>query len=100
GQHPRHDEKDHDEHISERGGEITGELAAKDGRDVAHRVQAAAATGAGSAGTAVISRKTSSSRPRSTRRPATSQPWARARSATWVTTVRPFSGKIISASPS
>src|ERR1700730_6128021 len=99
-QSPRHDEKDDDEHIGERGGEIARELAAKNGRDVVHRPQPAAATAAGSAGTVVISRKTSSSRPRSTRRPATAQPWARARSATWVTTVRPFSGKIISASPS
>src|SRR6266446_3912073 len=101
GQHPRHDEKDHDEHIGERGGEIARELAAKDGRDVAHRNQAAAAAiGAGSAGTVVISRKTSSSRPRSTRRPVTSQPWARARSVIWVTMARPGSAKIISASPS
>src|SRR3984893_17177169 len=88
GQHPRHDEKDHDEHIGERGGEIAGELAAKDGQDVAHSRQAAAATGAGSGGTAVISRKTSSSRPRSTRRPVTSLPWARTKSVTWVTTAR------------
>src|SRR5262249_23705680 len=58
GQYPRHDEKDDDEHVGERGGEIAGELATKYGQDVAHSVQAAAAD---SGGEPVISRKTSSS---------------------------------------
>src|SRR6516165_1006792 len=62
--------------------------------------QAAAATRAGSGWTVVISRKTSSSRPRSTLRPVTSQPWARARSAMLATIGRPPPGKIIRASPS
>src|SRR5262249_49816513 len=35
-QHSRHDEKDHDKHVGERSGEIAGELAAKNGQDVAH----------------------------------------------------------------
>src|SRR6516164_1470790 len=99
-QHSRHDQKYYDEHISERGREIAGELAAKNGQDIAHCRQAAAATGAGSCGTVVISRKTSSSRPRSTLRPVTSQPWARARSATFATIGPSSPGKIINASPS
>src|SRR6516225_8704666 len=99
-QHSRHDQKDDDEHVGERSCEIAGELAAKYGQDVAHCRHAAAAAGAGSCGTVVISRKTSSSRPRSTLRPVTSQPWARARSATLATTGPSPPGKIISASPS
>src|SRR6516164_2613349 len=99
-QHSRHDQKYDDEHVGERGGEIAGELAAKNGQDVAHCVHAAAATGAVSCGTVVISRKTSSSRPRSTLRPVTSQPWARARSATFATIGPSSPGKIINASPS
>src|SRR6516164_10540607 len=99
-QYSGHDQKDDDEHVGERSGKIACELAAKDGQDVAHRHQAAAATGAASGGTVVISRKTSSSRPRSTLRPVTSQPWARARSATFATTGPSPAGKIINASPS
>ena len=36
GQHPRHHEKDDDEHIGKRSGEIAGKLAAKNSQDVAH----------------------------------------------------------------
>ena len=100
GQHPRHHEKDDDEHIGERRREIAGQLAAEDGQDVAHRCQAAAATGAGSGGAVVISRKTSSSRPRSTRRPVIVQPRSRARSAISATTGCPPRGKTMSPSPS
>src|SRR6266566_313126 len=100
GQHPCQNEKDDDEHIGERGGKIAGELAAKDGQDVAHQSQAATGTGVSATGAVVIWRKTSSSRPRSTRRPVTSQPCARARSATLATTDRLPLGKIIKALPS
>src|SRR5712691_7690175 len=96
--HPRHNEKDDDENVGERRREIGGQLAAKDGQDVAHRYQAAAGIGVGWA--MVISRKTSSSRPRSTRKPAIVQPRSRARSAISATTGRPSRGKTISPSPS
>src|SRR5271163_1990090 len=99
-QYSRHDQKDDNEHVGERSSEIAGELTAKYGQDVAHCRQAAAAAGAACGGTVVISRKTSSSRPRSTLRPVTSQPWARARSATFATTGPSPPGKIINASPS
>src|SRR5439155_14594254 len=97
-QHPCQDKKDHNEHVSQRRREITGQLAAADGQDVAHRDQAAVAAGSGPA--VVISRKTSSSRLRSTRRPVIVQPRPRARSAISATTGRPPWGNTISPSPS
>jgi hypothetical protein len=38
GKDTRHDQKYYDEHISQRSGEIAGELAAKNSQDIAHCV--------------------------------------------------------------
>src|SRR5215831_921373 len=98
-QYSRHHEKNDDEHIGEWRREVGGQLAAEDGQDVAHRGQAAAAIAAGSGRAPVISRKTSSSRPRSTCRPVMLQPRSRARFAISLTTGCPPRGYTISPSP-
>src|SRR5271165_7514545 len=100
-QHPGHHQKDDDEHIGERGREIADELAPENGQDIAHRgTQAAVASGARSIEPVVISRKTSSSRPCSTRNKVTCQRCARPRSATSATMSWPSRGKISKPSPS
>src|SRR5215469_3800912 len=93
-QHSRHNQKDDDKHIGERGREIADELASEDGQDIAHGGAHAAASTAGSVEAVVISRNTSSSRPCSTRNKPICQRWARARSAISATMSSPPRGKI------
>src|SRR5215472_753806 len=100
-QSSRHHEKDDDEHIGQRGREVPSQLAAENREGAVHRDQAAAAAIAeGRSGAVVISRKTSSSRPRSTRNEVIIQPRSRAQSAISATMGRPSRGKITSPSPS
>src|SRR5271165_874864 len=95
-QYSRHHEKDDDEHIGERRRKIGGQFAAENGQDVAHWNHAAAAPAGGAL---VISRKTSSSRPRSTCRPVIVQPRSRARSPMSPTTSFPARGNTMSPPP-
>src|SRR5579864_8963466 len=90
---PGKNQEDHDEHVSERRGEITGELATENNVSAMHRAPAYAAL-------SVMARKTSSRRPRSTRIPEIGQPAVRTRSVTSATIGRPARGKIIKPGPS
>src|SRR5215469_5547686 len=93
GKGPGQNEKDHDEDISKRRGKIAGELATENDVGAVHCAPAYAAL-------AVMARKTSSRRPRSTRIPAIGQPAVRTRSVTSATIGRPARGKTMNPAPS